>query len=264
MARSSIADAPQGHERVQVFSSAGHLLQQFLLPGLARTRVTIDGFAASGVAGAALHRCLGAHLPAGVGRTDHGVLAAWPTAENLRSAARDRSRERGSRRASRAQRRPALVAPDGGYFFVFQAGRPAFRKYDAQGRLQFERQVQGREIDGVVASQPDRWPRGVDEQAMIPPTVRAAAVDQRGQLWIALSVPYTYVFDADGDKLRVVQLRAGGVLSPSSLTFGPDGRLLTTPGLAIFDPVDVSKRPVDTTILEPITLRPQSSSGGNR
>ncbi len=94
--------------------------------------------------------------------------------------------------------------------------------------------------------------------------MRAAAVDPKGQLWIALSVPYTYVFDGDGDKVRVVQLRAGGVLSPSSLVFGTDGRLLTTPGLAIFDPALVSNLPVDTTILEPVTLQPQTPSGGNR
>jgi hypothetical protein len=158
----------------------------------------------------------------------------------------------------------ALAAPDGGYFFVFQAGRPVVRKYDAQGRLQFERQVQGREIDTVVASLPDLWPRGAGEQPLIAPTVRAAAVDPRGQLWVALSVPYTYVYDGDGDKVRVVQLRTGGVLSPSSLAFGTDGRLLTTPGLAIFDPEVVSNLPVGGTILEPVTLHPQTPSRGNR
>ena len=108
------------------------------------------------------------------------------------------------------------------------------------------------------------WPRGTGEQPMIAPTVRAAAVDPKGQLWISLSVPYTYVFDRDGDKVRVVQLRAGGVISPSSLVFGKDGRLLATPGLAVFDPAVVSNLPVDATILKPMTLQPQTPSGGNR
>jgi hypothetical protein len=124
--------------------------------------------------------------------------------------------------------------------------------------------VEGREIDPLVASFPNRWPRGADEEPMIAPMVRAAAVDPKGQLWISLSVPYTYVFDADGDKRRVVQLRAGGVVSPRSLAFGKEGRLLVTPMLAVFDPDVVSNVPVDTTILEPVTLQPQTSPDHKR
>ena len=66
------------------------------------------------------------------------------------------------------------------------------------------------------------------------PTIRAAAVDRRGAVWISLLGPYTYVFDRDGDKTRVVQFRAAGLVSPNSLFFGPHGRLLTTPGLNEF------------------------------
>ena len=36
------------------------------------------------------------------------------------------------------------------------------------------------------------------------PTIRTAAVDPDGHLWIAFTVPYTYVFDRDGDKIRTV------------------------------------------------------------
>jgi len=42
------------------------------------------------------------------------------------------------------------------------------------------------------------------------------------------------VFDRDGDKVRVVQFRAAGLVSPNSLFFGPRGRLLVTPGLFEF------------------------------
>jgi hypothetical protein len=258
-----VADAPRGQGRVQVFSPIGQLRQHFLLPGPARTRLMIDGFAAGGVAG--LHY------------TGTSVLLCQPEWGGLiteYSMLGQPLRTFGQLRATGHEGDPdvhlalnsglAVAAPDGGYFFVFQAGRPVLRKYDAQGRLQFERQVEGREIDAVVASLPDRWPRGAGEQPMISPTVRTAAVDPKGQLWIALSVPYTYVFDLDGDKVRVVQLRAGGVLSPSSLVFGKDGRLLTTPALAIFDPALVSNLPVDATILKPVTLQPQTPSGGNR
>ncbi len=68
------------------------------------------------------------------------------------------------------------------------------------------------------------------------PTVRAAAVDGAGRLWISLAVPYTYVYDAQGDKVRTVQFSAAGVISPTSLFFTRDGRLLVTPGCYEFDP----------------------------
>jgi hypothetical protein len=258
-----VADVPKGQGRVQVFSPVGQVLHHFLLPGPVRTRLMIDGFAGSSVTG--LHYTGSSLLicqPEWGGLITEYSLLGQPlrTFGQLRPTGHESDPEVHLALNSGL----ALAAPDGGFFFVFQAGPPVLRKYDAQGRLLFERQVQGPEIDAVVASLPDRWPRRADEQPMISPTVRAAAVDPMGQLWIALSVPYTYVFDGDGDKVRVVQLRAGGVLSPTSLVFGTDGRLLTTPGLAIFDPAVVSDLPVDSTILKPVTLQPLTPSGGNR
>ncbi len=47
-------------------------------------------------------------------------------------------------------------------------------------------------------------------------------------------LPYTYVFDADGDKIRTVQFRGAGILSPASLFFSRNGHLLVTPGLYEF------------------------------
>ena len=67
---------------------------------------------------------------------------------------------------------------------------------------------------------------------------RTAAVDAAGRLWIALTLPFTYVFDPDGEKIRVVQFRAAGILAPSSLAFARDGRLLVTPGCYMFQPGD--------------------------
>ena len=55
-------------------------------------------------------------------------------------------------------------------------------------------------------------------------------VDAEGRLWISLTVPYTYVYDAAGDKIRTVQFRGVRVLSPSSLYFTSTGRLLVGPG----------------------------------
>jgi hypothetical protein len=82
------------------------------------------------------------------------------------------------------------------------------------------------------------WLRRRTEDGELPlvgPTIRTAAADAAGHLWISLVEPFTYEFDADGDKIRTLQLRAAGLLSPNSLFFEPGGRLLVTPGLYMFD-----------------------------
>jgi hypothetical protein len=130
-----------------------------------------------------------------------------------------------------------LVDPAGGFFFVFQTGEPVFQKYDASGRLVFERRIQGREIDALVAGLPSTWPKrqtGQGELPLVTPTIRTAAVDPDGRLWIAFTVPYTYVFDREGDRIRTVQFRGAGIMTPSSLFFGRNQRLLVTPGLFEF------------------------------
>jgi hypothetical protein len=70
----------------------------------------------------------------------------------------------------------------------------------------------------------------------VPPIVRTATVDRAGHLWIAFTLPFTYVYDADGEKQRVVQFRGAGILAPASLSFTPDGSVLVTPGCYAFDP----------------------------
>jgi hypothetical protein len=122
---------------------------------------------------------------------------------------------------------------------VFMAGRPTFRKYDAKGALVFERHVEGIELDAWLEGLPTSWPTRRIQDREVPyvtPTVRAAAVDGAGRLWISLAVPYTYVYDAQGDKVRTVQFSAAGIISPTSLFFARSGRLLITPGCYEFDP----------------------------
>ena len=112
-----------------------------------------------------------------------------------------------------------------------------FQKYDAAGALVFERRIQGREIDALIAGMPTAWPRRQTSEGELPlvtPAIRTAAVDADGRLWIAFTVPYTYVFDRDGDKIRTVQFRGAGIMTPSSLFFGKGGKLLVTPGLFEF------------------------------
>ena len=107
-----------------------------------------------------------------------------------------------------------------------------FRKYDREGRLLFERHIEGPEIDARIQALPTTWEaRSPGTRPVIPPLVRAAAVDRSGRLWVSLAVPYTYVYDNRGEKTRTVQFRATGPMSPSSLFFTPRGRLLIGPGV---------------------------------
>ena len=43
-------------------------------------------------------------------------------------------------------------------------------------------------------------------------------------------VPFTYVFDVEGEKIRTVQFRAAGILSPTGLSFPRPNRVLAAPG----------------------------------
>ncbi len=122
---------------------------------------------------------------------------------------------------------------------MFLAGAPVFQRYDAKGALMYERTIQGRELDPVIAQMPKTWPkRTVDgrELPLVVPTVRTAAADRAGNLWVSFLTPFTYVFDESGEKIRTVQLRAAGILAPSSLFFTRAGRLLVTPGCYEFSP----------------------------
>ena len=97
--------------------------------------------------------------------------------------------------------------------------------------------MQGREIDELLARLPNAWPRrkvAGDELPLVPPTIRTAAVDPDGGLWIALATPSIYVFDPEGEKTRVLRLEATGPLLPNSLAFASRSRLLVTPGLYEF------------------------------
>ena len=132
-----------------------------------------------------------------------------------------------------------LPDPTGGFFYVFVAGPPMFHKYDANGRLLYERHIEGPEVDPYLAARPTRWPtRRVEdrETPLVHPAIRAATVDPRGRLCVSLVEPYTYVYDGQGDKTRTIQLRAAGVIAPTSLFFTADGRLLVTPGCYEFRP----------------------------
>jgi hypothetical protein len=112
-------------------------------------------------------------------------------------------------------------------------GRPTFRKYSADGKLLFERHIEGTELDVLLDAQPTKWPRRRVEDREVPfvaPIIRAAAVSPGGELWISLAVPFTYVYDGQGDKIRTVQFYGAGVIGATSLSFSRNDTVLVTPG----------------------------------
>lgn len=232
----AVADAPNGRERIQIFDAAGVRTGGFLLPGRGASRVVLGSLALNGVGTLAFdgRSLLMSHPETGWLITEYGSLGTpVRSVGQLRKTGHEADRD-----LHLALNAGIPIAdPKGGFFFVFMAGQPMFRKYDQKGELVFERAIQGREIDPVVAAIPDRWPRrGGTELPLVAPTVRTAAVDRSGRLWISFVLPYTYVYDAGGEKIRTVQFRGAGVISPSSLAFSAGGRLLVTPGCYEFVP----------------------------
>jgi len=231
-----VADAPNNKERIQIFTPAGFRIGGFTLPGRLKARVVIENAVLNGIGS--------------LQYTGTSILMSQPETGALISEYELNGgvhRTIGRLRQTGHEDDPEvhlalnsgipLVDPAGGFFFVFQTGEPVFQKYDASGRLVFERRIQGREIDALVAGLPSSWPKRRTSEGELPlvtPTIRTAAVDPDGGLWIAFTVPFTYVFDREGDKVRTVQFRGAGIMTPSSLFFGRNGKLLVTPGLFEF------------------------------
>lgn len=233
-----VADAPQGRGRVQVFMPSGSRLAGFALPGREVARVTFDGVVISG---------LGSLVYNGqsifISRPESGSLVTELGIDGVSARAFGELRKTGyeSDRDLHTALNSGLVVlnPEGGFYYVFVAGVPAFRKYDASGVLLFERHIEGAELDEYMRTRPTTWPRrstAEGEAPLVRPIVRAAAADASGTLWISLDVAYTYVYDRRGDKTRVLQLRAAGIMAPTNMAFTSDGRLLATPGCFLFDP----------------------------
>ncbi len=233
-----VVDVPRGQQRLQTFSPAGQRLGGFSLPGQPAARIILGNLMLNG-AGSVQHTggsLLLSHPESGALFTEYSVGGyAWRSIGALRGTGFESDRDL---HVAMNAGLP-LVDPTGGFYYVFITGTPLFRKYDAKGNVEFERYIQGRELDDYLAVQPNRWPRRRVQDREVPfvtPVIRAAAVDARGQLWISLGVPYTYVYDAQGDKRRTIQFQAAGVINPTSLFFTSRGSLLVTPGCYEFDP----------------------------
>jgi hypothetical protein len=233
-----VADAPDSRERVQIFTPAGLRIGGFTLRQRIRPRVTVDNI---GIGGIGSLQYGGTSIL--LSQPDLGALISEYTlaggVNRLIGTLRQTGHEDDEDLHLALNAGLPLLDPTGGFVFVFQTGEPMFRKYNQRGELMFERRIQGREIDELVTNLPTSWPRRKTtdgELPFVPPTVRTAAVDRAGRLWVSFMVPYTYVFDPDGDKIRTVQFRGAGILSPASFFFSQKGQLLVTPGLYQFQP----------------------------
>jgi hypothetical protein len=228
----AVADAPNGRERVQVFDATGLRTGGFFLPGRSTARVVLGSLALNGVGTLSFtgRSVVMSQPDTGWLISEYGVAGTpFKNIGQLRPTGHEADR----------QLHLALNAgipvpnPKGGHYFVFLAGPPAFRKYDAAGELVYERAIQGREIDPIVAAMPTKWPRrstGGSEMPFVTPTIRTAAVDGDGRLWVSFVIPFTYIYDAEGEKTHTVQFRGAGIVTPSSLAFDEDGNVLVTPG----------------------------------
>ena len=224
-----VADAPGDRQRVQFFSPSGTSLGGFTMPGRGVPQITLAEMVLSGLAT--------------LEYTGQSVLISQPELGSLvveYVATGSPLRTFGELRQTGQESDPqvhaalnvgiVLLIPRGGYYFVFLSGVPMFRKYDAAGQLLFERHIEGVEIDPYVKRLPTTWPRKRGEFPIVPAMVRTAAVDPDGNLWISLAAPYTYVYDASGDKRRTLQFRGAGIISPTSFFFTRDRRVMITPG----------------------------------
>jgi hypothetical protein len=227
-----VADVVNDVNRIQYFSPRGARVGGFYLPDRPRAHVSYGGFAINQINALAFERQrFFVNLPSR-GRLITELDATGQTVRQI-----------GELRPTGQSPNPDLdallnigvpvMAPDGGFYFVFETGVPMFRKYDATGAFVFERHIEGPELDPAVQRLPTVWRLdGPDAGALpiIAPLVRTAAVDHLGRLWISLAVPYTYVYDARGDKIRTVEFRAAGPIAARSLFFANRDRVLVTPG----------------------------------
>lgn len=229
----AVADRPAALERIQFFGPGGNLVGGFTLPGRASESVVIESIVLNGVGSLQYDgRTIFLSQP------ETGSLAAEysPRGNALRTFGRLRPTGHESDRDLHFALNTGLplVNPRGGFYFVFQTGVPLFRKYDERGTLLFERHIEGPELDQVIAGLPTMWPTrtaGGREMPVVAPVVRTARADAAGRLWVSFTaVPFTYVYDPTGEKIRVVQLRGAGIVAPRSLFFAKAGRLLVTPG----------------------------------
>jgi hypothetical protein len=229
----AVLDGPASHQRVQTFYDDGTKLGRFRRwPEANKPLIGIDGVFFNGLRTvSSLGKSVLTQLPS----SDSLITELNGDGHTVRVIGRPRptGHERDPELHHALNTGLPLAAPDGGFYFVFTTGVPMFRKYSASGQLEFERHIEGPELDGPLQNLPSAWPTkrlAGREFPVVETTVKTAQVDPAGHLWISLAVPFTYVYGPDGNKNRTVVFRGAGVLSPTSFFFAKNGRLLVTPG----------------------------------
>jgi len=231
-----VLDTPQGFDRIQYFSITGMRIGGFYLPLRATPRLSLEGTVVDAPSWLGFDGTTFL-----VNQPDWGGLFTQLDANGGVMGQIGVPRvtvQAGDAEVERAMNIGIpLFDPTGGFYFVFPTGIPVFRRYDESGRLVFERHIEGVELDARLLASPTTWVgRAPGTKPVVSPLVRAAAVDPQGRLWVSLTVPYTYVYDQRGEKIRTVQFLTTGVASPSSLFFTPEGRVLISPGGYVFMP----------------------------
>ena len=229
----AVADAPNSLERIQYFSLNGMLLGGFYLQSRASPRLAVGSLILNGVGSMSF---TGKTFL--VNRPETGAL--FSEIDNSGAVVRQVGTLRQTGHESDPDLHLAmnmglpLADPAGGYFFVFITGVPKFQKFDATGTLVYERHVEGVELDADIRVLPTEWPRRTAGEGrglpLVPPLVRAAAVDPSGRLWVSLAQPFTYVYDRAGEKVRTLQFKGAGIIAAASLSFAKGDRVLVTPG----------------------------------
>ena len=229
-----IADAPLRQQRIQVFTANGSRMAGFTLTAKQVARITIDTLVLGG--GVSSIQFTGRSIF--INQPETGALFSELSLYGEPIRAFGELRQTGQEADHEVHLALnsgfPLIDPTGGFYFVFSAGIPAFRKYDAKGALLFERHIEGPELDEYIRTLPGAWPKrrngDGDLLPYIPPAIRAAGVDRSGRLWVSLMRPISYVYDGTGEKVLTVQFKGADVFAPSSFFFTKDGRVLVTPG----------------------------------
>jgi hypothetical protein len=231
-----VADAPGDQRRLQFFTQSGASLGGFTMFGRPVPLITLGDVTLSGLKSL---KYTGESIllsqPDGGALVTEYALNGFPRRSFGELRATGQENDRAVHAALNVGL--ALPIPKGGYYFVFLSGVPVFRKYDAGGKLVFERQVEGVEVDPYLRQMPTTWPRRRTEAGdvpLVPSIVRTAAVDPDGNLWISLGSSFTYVYDSTGSKRRTLRFRAAGIMAPTSFFFTPDARVLVAPGCYLF------------------------------
>ena len=204
-----VADAPGGRERVQTFDLDGARVGSFRLPGKAAPRLTIGAIVLNGVGSLEFTgRSMLMSQPESGGLITRFSLIGRPY--QTFGVLRTTGHEAGPGPAPRAEQRTA-VGRSARRSLLRLPGGPADVPEIRPGRdLPLRAAHRGdrsrphhQQVADDLATRPDDRDRTLP---VVPPTVRTAAVDRAGNLWVALSAPVLYVYDPTGEKIRTVRL----------------------------------------------------------